>query len=120
MVRTSSNFTWEKVKRQSTSLENGQLLSEFLQKIGPASISRDWRIKIHQSSIRNSIIFSDLDKSQQPITALETTANKYQAVVCYDLFKGRLEKPREKSNQVIFSLCFRKVYSFQRLMFRLV
>ena len=37
---------------------------------------------------------------------METTANKHQAVVCYDLFKGRLEKLREKSNQVIFFIAF--------------
>ena len=52
-----------------------------------------------------ALFFFYVYKGQQPITTLETTANEYQAVVRYDLFKGRLQKLREKSNQVIFFHC---------------
>ena len=42
---------WEEVKGQSENLENGQLLSGcgFVQRIAPPSLSRDRKIKMHQS-----------------------------------------------------------------------
>ena len=50
-LRTSSKFMWEEVKGQPENLENGQLLSGcgFIQRIAPPSLSRERRIKIHQS-----------------------------------------------------------------------
>ena len=47
---------WEEVKGQPENLENGQLLSGcgFVQRIAPPSLSRERRIKMHQSINQSS------------------------------------------------------------------
>ena len=52
---TSSKFMWEEFKGQPENSENGQLLSGcgFVQRITPPSISRERRIKMHQSIINH-------------------------------------------------------------------
>ena len=61
-LRTSSKFRREEVKRQTESLENGQLLSGsgFVQRIALRSLSHNKRIKIINQSLYQT--FSDADQ----------------------------------------------------------
>ena len=60
-LRTSKKFTWEELKRQS---ENGQLLNKcglrIRPRIAPPSLSRERRIKMHQSIINTWIKLCNL------------------------------------------------------------